>query len=154
MKKYLFVGLFLMLSLAFVSETNAQTVSGSISNGKVTRGKTVKGYVVLNIPRGYHVNSRYPKNEYLIPTTVNVSARGVTLGRVRYPRGVNRTYPYSDKPINVYEGRVVFSYNITVPKNYKGSTVRVRAVVKFQPCTDEVCYAPKTKDVTFTAKVR
>lgn len=154
MKKHFFIGLFIVLSFAFVSETKAQTVSGSISNGTVSRGKTVKGYVVLNIPGGYHVNSRYPKNEYLIPTTVNVSARGVTLGRVNYPRGVNRTYPYSDKPINVYEGRVVFSYNITVPKNYRGNTVRVRAVVKFQPCTDEVCYAPKTKDVTFTARVR
>ena len=154
MKKYLFIGLFLMLTFAFVSESNAQTVSGSIGKGSVSKGKTVRAYVVLNIPSGYHVNSRYPRSEYLIPTTVNVSARGVSLGNVSYPAGKNRKYSYSESTISVYEGRVVFGFNVTVPNNFRGNRVSVRAVVKFQPCTDEVCYAPKTKEVTLSARVR
>ena len=31
--------------------------------------------------------------------------------------------------------------------------VSVRVAVKYQACTDEVCYPPKTKEVTLTARV-
>lgn len=154
MKKYILSIVAVFAVFAFAEVALAQTVSGSIGRGVVTRGKTVRAYVVLDIPKGLHVNSRYPKNEYLIPTTVNVSANGVNLGKVSYPAGKDRVYPYSEKAINVYEGRVVFGFNVSVPQNYRGRTVRVRALVRFQPCTDEVCYAPRTKDITLTARVR
>lgn len=154
MKRLIFTGLLFVMAFVLAAEANAQTVSGSIGKGSVVRGKTVRAYVVLDIPKGLHVNSRYPRNEYLIPTTVKVSGSGVRLGPVSYPAGKNRTYSYSEEPISVYEGRVVFGFNVSVPKNFRGNRVRVRALVRFQPCTDEVCYAPKTKDITLTARVR
>ena len=155
MKKYLFIGLFLAMTFIFVGDLNAQTVSGSIGNGTVSRGKTTRASVVLDIPGGLHVNSRYPRSEYAIPTIVSVSSSGgVKLGGVSYPRGKNRKFSFSDEVINVYEGRVTFTFNVTVPKNYKGSTVKVNAKVRYQACTDEVCYPPKTKSVTLTARVR
>jgi hypothetical protein len=154
MKNYLAFLLFLGLVFVFAGESNAQSVSGSIGNGSVSRGTTARGTVVLDIPGGLHVNSRYPKSKYAIPTVVSVSAAGAKLGAVSYPRGKNKKFSFSDDTINIYEGRVVFGFNVSVPKGYKGSTVRVRAVVKYQACTDEVCYAPKSKEVTLTARVR
>jgi hypothetical protein len=56
--------------------------------------------------------------------------------------------------INVYEGRVNFPFTVTVPENFKGNTVRVNVAVRYQACTEEVCYPPKTKNVTLTARVR
>lgn len=154
MKKYLFLSLFLGLIFVFAEGVSAQSVSGSIGNGSVSRGITVRGYVVLDIPGGLHVNSRYPKSKYAIPTIVTVNATGVTLGGVSYPRGKNRKFSFSDDTINIYEGRVSFGFNVAVPKGYKGNTVKVRAKVRYQACTDEVCYAPKTKEVSFTARIR
>ncbi len=154
MKKYLFIGLFLGLVFVFAGPSNAQTVSGSIGNSSVSRGTTARGSVVLDIPNHLHVNSRYPKSKYAIPTIVSLSSSGVKLGGVSYPRGKNKKFSFSDDMINIYEGRVVFGFNVTIPKGYKGRTVKVRAVVKYQACTDEVCYAPKSKEVTFTARVR
>jgi hypothetical protein len=37
---------------------------------------------------------------------------------------------------------------------FKGNAVKVRAVVRYQACTDEVCYPPKNKEITLTAKVK
>lgn len=154
MKKYLFIGLFLGLVFFAAGEVRAQTISGSIGKGTVSAGATTRAYVVMNIPGGLHVNSRYPNSKYAIPTTVEVSASGVTLGGVSYPRGKNRKFSFSEDTINIYEGRVTFGFNVKVPKGYRGKTVTVRAKVRYQACTDEVCYAPKTKEITFSARVR
>jgi hypothetical protein len=154
MKKSLFSAI---LSLVFVFlagsffETKAQTVSGSI--GAVKRGGATKGTIVMNIPNGLHVNSSRPNSEYAIPTSVNLSAVGVKVGTVMYPRGKNRKFEFSEDTLNVYENRAVFNFNIAVPANYKGSTIKVRAVVRYQACTDEVCYPPKNKEITLTARV-
>jgi hypothetical protein len=73
---------------------------------------------------------------------------------VSYPRGKNRKFQFSEDTLNVYEGTVSFGFNLTVPANFKGNTVRVRAVVRFQACTEEVCYPPKSQEVTLTARVK
>jgi len=154
MKKILSIALFSigLFFLAGISAVNAQTVTGSI--GTVSRGGSVRGTVTLSIPGGLHVNSNRPNSEYAIPTTVRVSAVGAKTSAVSYPRGRNRKFQFSENAINVYEGTVSFSFNLTVPANFKGNVVRVRAVVRYQACTDEVCYPPRNKEVTLTARVR
>ena len=142
---------FLMLGAAAVS---AQTVSGSIANGAVARGSSARGSIVLSIPGGLHVNSSRPASEYAIPTTVRLSGTGVRVTGPTYPRGVNRKFQFSENLINVYEGTVRFPFTVNVPRGFKGDTVRVRAVVRYQACTDEVCYPPRSKEVTLTARVR
>jgi hypothetical protein len=157
-KKFL-VGFVFSLAIFFVGNiaVTAQTVNGSISNGTIKRGSTARGTVVLNIPGELHTNSSRPSGENLIPTRVSVTGQGVKIGPVSYPRGKNKKFAFqepSDRPLNVYEGRAVFNFNVTVPANYKGNTVRVRAVVRYQACNDEVCFAPTSKEVTLTANVQ
>jgi DsbC/DsbD-like thiol-disulfide interchange protein len=132
---------------------SAQNISGSIT-GPVTKGKASRGVVSIFIPAGLHVNSNRPSSQYAIPTTVKLSASGMRVGAISYPRGVNRKFEFSENAINVYEGTVKFPFSVTVPANFNGGTVRVRATVKYQACTNEVCYPPKTKEITITAKVR
>jgi Disulphide bond corrector protein DsbC len=135
-----------------VFAASAQTVTGSIGNGTFAPGKTVRATVVLGLPSGLHANSHSPGAEYAIPTTVSVSARGVRVGPVSYPRGRNRGFEFTQTPINVYEGRTTFSFNITVPPTFRGTSLRVNVTVKYQACTNEVCYPPKSKQITLTAK--
>ena len=157
MNKYFYATI---LSLVFVfliggsSAANAQTVNVTGSVGAVKRGGSVKGSVVLNIPGGLHVNSNRPNSEYAIPTTVRLTATGGKVGGAIYPRGKNRKFSFSDETINVYEGRTTISFNLNVPASYRGKTVNVRAVVRYQACTDEVCYAPKSQTLNLTAQVR
>lgn len=136
-----------------ISSASGQTVSGSIANGSVSRGSTVKATVVLSLPAGLHANSNRPGSEYAIPTTVRVSAPGIKVGAVIYPRGRDRKFDFSPETINVYEGRTSFSFSVAVPQNYRGSSIRVTAAVKYQACTNEVCYPPKSKQVMLTARV-
>ncbi len=144
----------LSLFLGGSSVVRSQTVTGSLGSGAAARGSAVSGTIVMKIPSGLHVNSNRPASEYAIPTTVRLTGSGVKVGSVRYPRGRNRKFQFSENPINVYEGRVAFPFTVTVPKNFRGATVRVRAFVRYQACNDEVCFPPKNKEITITAQIR
>jgi DsbC/DsbD-like thiol-disulfide interchange protein len=148
------LGIVLTILTVGAAMASAQTVSGSIGNGSVARGSSARGSVVLSIPGGLHVNSSRPASEYAIPTTVRLSGTGVRVSGPTFPRGVNRKFQFSENVINVYEGTVRFPFTVNVPAGFKGDSVRVRAVVKYQACTDEVCYPPRSKEVTLTARVR
>ena len=148
------MGIVLTILTVGAAMASAQTVSGSIGNGSVARGSSARGSVVLSIPGGLHVNSSRPASEYAIPTTVRLSGSGIKVSGPTFPRGVNRKFQFSENVINVYEGTVRFPFTVNVPAGFKGDTVRVRAVVKYQACTDEVCYPPRSKEVTLTARVR
>lgn len=157
MNKKIFLGLFFALALFFVGNTNAQTINGSIAGGSIKRGGTARATVILDIPSGLHTNSNRPSGETLIATRVRVSSPNAKIGPVSYPPGKNRKFAFqdaNDKPLNIYEGRVPFRFNVTVPANYKGNTVRVNVTVSYQACNDEVCFAPKSKEITLTARVR
>ncbi len=155
MKKLLFSA-FLSLAFIFLAggfyQINAQTFSGSV--GTIKRGGAGKGTIVMSIPDGLHVNSNRPNSQYAIPTVVRISAVGAKVGGISYPRGRNRKFGFSEDTLNVYEGRTAFKFNVTVPVNFKGNVIKVNAVVKYQACTNEVCYPPKTKEITLTAQVR
>jgi len=140
--------LFMIFAGAFaVQQAEAQSVSLVAGKGGFSKGKTGRASVVMTIPQGLHVNSNQPKSEYAVPTRVTVSAEGAQTGAVSYPAGKMRKFSFSEVPISVYEDKVVFGFNVTVPSNFSGERLRIRARVRYQACTDEVCYAPKTDTV-------
>jgi len=144
---------FILFAIAlFAASVSAQNITGSIT-GPVTKGKAARGSVTISIPEGLHVNSNRPSSQYAIATTVKLNASGIKLGAVSYPRGTNRKFEFSENPINVYQGTVKFPFTISVPANFAGDSVHIRATVKYQACTNEVCYPPKSKEITVTAKV-
>ena len=154
-QRFLFLIILFVCCLSAPAVTKAQTVTGSIGKGTVERGDSTRGSIVLTIPGGLHVNSNRPSSEYAIPTVVTVRGpRGVRVSRVTYPRGKNRKFQFSENLINVYDERVSFPFTVTVPENFKGNSIRVTASVRYQACTDEVCYPPRTKNIVLTARVK
>lgn len=144
-----------ILLASSISATFAQEVSGSVGDGSIVRGKTVRAVVALDIPSELHANSNKPSSEYLIPTTVKVTpVAGVKFGPVEYPAGVDKKFGFSENALNVYEGKVEFGFDVTPLKGFRGNSIVVEVAVRYQACNDEVCFPPKTKKVTLTATVR
>jgi hypothetical protein len=155
--KYLNIfSLALFIVLAGFVSADAQTVgvSGTLAEPAFSRGSTARGTIVLNIENGLHVNSSKPNSEYAIPTTVRISGVGVKQGAVEYPEGSNRKFQFSESELNVYEGEIIIPFSVVVPRGFRGSTLSVKAVVRYQACTEEVCYPPKNKEIVMTAVVK
>jgi DsbC/DsbD-like thiol-disulfide interchange protein len=120
-------------------------VKGYFATDKAQRGRVVQAAVVIDIPSGYHINSSRPLESYLIATSLKVDGpSGVRIGPSLYPRAALRKFKFSKKQLSVYEGRAVLRFNVTVPANYSGGSIELKAHLRLQSCNDEVCFPPKT----------
>lgn len=126
-------------------------VNGFFSVDRAQQGGSFQAAVVMDIPGGLHVNANKPLGKYSVPTVVKVDApRGFRVTPVTYPRGTVRTFSFGGSDatrIAVYEGRTVFRFNVSVPANQPFGVENVRVSVRFQSCTDEVCYPPATRNL-------
>lgn len=140
-----------MLILFQAIEAGAQApnigVNGYFANDKAQKGRAVQAAIVIDIPSGYHINSSKPLESFLIPTSLKVDASsGVRVGAVMYPRAALRKFKFSQKQLSVYENKVILRFNVTVPANYSGGSVDLKARLRLQSCNDEVCFPPRNFD--------
>ena len=158
MTKKILTAIFFALALATAANAqisnNSIKIQGSIGRGIIKRGSAARATVILDIPDGVHTNSNRPTGEYALPTKIKISGSKVKLGTITYPRGKNKKFEFSEKPLNVYDGRMTFNFTVAVPKNYRENSVTIRAVVDYQACTNEVCFPPKKQEIILTAQVR
>ena len=121
------------------------SVVGYFAADKVQRGRTVRVGMVIDIPSGYHIHSNRPLENYLIATQLSVEApKGVRVGAVSYPRPLLKNFKFSSKKLSVYEKQTILRFDVTVPANYSGDSIELKARVRLQSCDDEVCFPPKS----------
>jgi len=123
-------------------------VNGYASTDKVQRGRLVQVAVVMDIPRGYHVNSNRPLESFLKATQLKIeSPGGVRVGLIAYPRALIRKFSFSKDKLSVYEGRVVLRFNVTVPANFGSRSLELKAKLNYQSCSDALCFPPQSREV-------
>lgn len=149
--------MFLPPSRAALPNVAAQAdiwIRGVYATDKAQRGKIVQAALVMDIPEGYHVNSSKPLGKYAIPTAVEIKApEGIKVGPLAYPRAVVRSFKFSEEKLAVYEGRAIVRFNVTVPAGRELGAAELTARVRYQSCTDEVCFAPATKEVKMPIEI-
>ncbi len=128
-------------------------VNGFFSVDMAPQGSTFQAAILLDIPNGLHVNSNRPLAKYSVPTVVKVEApRGFRVTPVTYPRAIVRSFKFGDdapvEKLSVYEGRALVRFNVTVPANFEKGVTHVRVRVRYQSCSDSVCYPPASRDLT------
>ena len=129
-------------------------VDAKLSMDRVKRGRTVQGTVTMNIPSGYHVNSNRPLEKFLIATQVQLAgAGGVRAVRINYPRAVIRSLKFSKNKVAVFEGRTTINFAVTVPATFSGDSVELKGRLRYQSCSDDVCFPPRNHDFTLWLKI-
>ncbi len=160
LKSSLLLAIVTAVSIAFCTEARAQSapniqVNNYLSVVKAQRGRTIQGVVEMTIPSGYHVNSSKPLEKFLIATQLTIEGQQrLRVGPVSYPRAVLRSLKFSKNKVSVYEGKAVMRFNISVPADFKGDGAELKTRLRYQSCSDEVCFPPKTQEVKFWVGVK
>jgi len=155
----LFLGIILSFPLGALAKSGGFDASdvktnGAFSMDKAKRGATVQAAVIIEIPDGYHVNSNKPLGKFAIPTQLRVSGpNGIRSGPVIYPRSALKTFSFSQEKLSVFEGRAVLRFTVNVPAGYKGDALNLHARLRFQSCTNEVCFPPDSRDIEMHIQV-
>ncbi len=152
-KRLLITGLLLLAPATMQSSIFAQSaadikVNGEFKPDKIKKGRAVQASVIIEIPKGLHVQSSKPLDKFLIPTKLDVEApQGIKVGAISYPRAITRQLGFSTKPVAVYENKAVIRFNVTVPANYGGSSFELKGNLRFQACNNDSCFPPQTREV-------
>jgi thiol:disulfide interchange protein DsbD len=128
--------------------------SAYVSVDPAARGGSFQVAVVLKIRNGFHINARQTSADYLIATDLRADApAGFKPGEVAYPPGELRSFAFSKKPLNVYQGNVVLRMAVSALPDAPLGTQHIPLKLRYQACSNEVCLPPVTLDVDATLTV-
>jgi DsbC/DsbD-like thiol-disulfide interchange protein len=100
--------------------------------------------VVVDIARGFHMNSHKPTDEYLIPTTITPQVPGgIKLADTIYPNGRLEKFAFSPtKPLDVYTGSVTLKLKFVAQENAPLGAATIPVTLRYQACNDAACLPP------------
>src|SRR5580704_5805675 len=115
-----------------------------VSLEPVPAGKEFQVAVVVDILRGYHMNSHKPTDPYLIPTTLTAQLpAGIELADTIYPPGKLEKFVFSpDKPLDVYTGSVTLRLRLTAKSGAAAGATTIPMTLRYQACNDAACLPP------------
>jgi DsbC/DsbD-like thiol-disulfide interchange protein len=108
----------------------------------------------MDIPNGYHVNSSRPLEKFLVATNLKIEGpQGIRIGAVSYPRPLLRNFKFSKQKVSVYEGRATMRATVTVPASFNAGSAELKARLRYQSCSEEVCFPPQTRDISLLLRI-
>jgi hypothetical protein len=113
----------------------------------VKRGETAEARIDVALLSGYHVNSDKPAEDYLIPLRLRWQPGPLTPAGIVYPKPELRNYSFSEKPVSVFTEKFPI---VTQFKAEPGAPVGpgvLTGKLRYQACSDDRCFPPKTIDV-------
>jgi hypothetical protein len=108
------------------------------------RGKAFEVAIVVEIARGFHMNSHKPTDPYLIPTTLTPQTpAGFEIVDTIYPDGKLEKFSFSPtKPLDVYTGKVTLRLKLSAHADAALGAVTIPITLRYQACNDTTCLQP------------
>jgi len=150
----LWIALMSVLSLSVLAQTDESIVSVKVipSAEKFTPGRTYELSLELSIRAPYHINSDQPTEDYLIPTTVDLTPKkGVRFGPVIFPPAEMKKLELSENPLSIYEGKIQIKTTVALAADFKEKELLIEGRIGYQACDERSCLAPT--DVAFSRKI-
>ena len=146
----------LLVSVTGHTQTSAPRVkfAGSLEAANAEPGRVVRAVFETTLPRGFHVNSNAPHDEFLKPTSLLLDTpNGVKIGRIDYPEPRPFKAEFSKEPLAVYEEHFVIGADLEIDQDLAPGDYPVKATLKYQVCSARVCYPPATRNAEFILAV-
>ncbi len=124
-------------------ETDLVKIEAFSSFDKVQPGMELKIVIEGTINEGWHINSHTPKDEFLIPTVLEIGeSKSFSLTNVIYPKHKEVNFSFSDKPVAVYEHEFKIAGLVKVADDAPVGEDSIVVILNYQACNDASCMAP------------
>jgi uncharacterized protein YyaL (SSP411 family) len=94
--------------------------------------------ITLEIKDGWHINAYGIRQDFLIPTQMEL--QGAEVLKMAVPDPLRRKTEGSDEILQVYEGLVTFTALVKLPMAEKRNKIKVH--IRYQACSESSCYEP------------
>jgi len=113
----------------------------------VRRGSTAEARLKASLEPGFHVNSNAPEDDYLIPLKLIWEPGPLSPLEIVYPKAEHKKYPFSAKPLAVFSDHFeILTRFRAAPDAPRGPGI-LNGKLRYQACTEDRCYAPKTATI-------
>lgn len=115
------------------------------------KGDTTRMIVKVVIPKGWHIQSDAPLDEFLIPTELKTEGEGLKFGKAVFPKPMLEEFPALGGKVALFAGTI----EIKVPVARKTAKVKAEALqaakvgLRYQACNDSQCLPPKEVAATY-----
>lgn len=147
------IGLF--SSFAF-AQGSAKVVKASPGESvyKIKRGGAAQLAVVIDIDKGYHINSNRPSDKNLIATALKIErVTGLSASPVVYPKAKLERFEFSPKPLSVFAGKLILKMTVRALPSLAPGSHALKAKLTVQACNNQQCLRPQTIDVSIPLQV-
>lgn len=125
-----------------------------LSVDKIRPGAEFKIGVKVRIVPEWHINSHKPAEEFLIPTIVELAQiDGFEFGESYYPEGQLLKFEFSEIPLSVYEGEVVFWTKAKAAEDLLPGELKISGDFSYQACNDVSCLIPSSKSFEIVTSI-
>jgi len=133
------------------------TVETYWSADGVTPGGQIVLAVVFDIAEPYHLQTRAPQLDWLIPTEVKVTDAppGVISGDIQWPdaKPIEVDFGGGPQTLDFYAGRAVVFTKVTTPERLEPGEHPIEVFIRYQACDDAKCLAPVERTLELTLNV-
>lgn len=155
MRRILFALAILIAPLFGADAPRVYVTFEGASPATITAGKPTDVELHFKVKEGFHVNSNQPKSELLIPTTLKLDpptdlvAEGIT-----FPPGKDISFPFDpSEKLNVYSDDFTVKAKLGAAKNANSGNLTVHGQLRYQACSDNACFPPKSIPLQFDVNV-
>lgn len=139
----------LFATAIFAEEFNMNNMPPPEAGMKYSAGSLQKGssvIVEIEIPDNWHVNANIAADEFLKPSSIEVSAKGIHFGEPKWPEPIKEYSEALDLENLVFKGLFQITLPVdSVEDDYDSLTTK--ATFHYQACDNSICLAPS--QVTF-----
>jgi hypothetical protein len=136
--------LLLILSI-FLQEAQKDIVSVYVPELTIQAGKTGTITILINVKEGYHIQSNKTKDEFLIPTTIELeNNKYFKTGKAEFPTTKKFRLQGTEEDLDVFDNYIEIKIPLQTSTMVKKGNHSIRAKLKYQACDERTCLAPRT----------
>jgi DsbC/DsbD-like thiol-disulfide interchange protein len=116
-----------------------------LSKDSIHAGETFKAALSLMIGPGWHINANPVNDDFLVPTTVDLSGDpNFKLIKLVYPAPFTAKFDFSEADAVIYSGSALFGMLIKANDRVPPGTYKLKGSLMYQACNEKACLAPET----------
>ena len=120
----------------------------------VRAGGPIRLALKVSLPEGLHTQSNQPRDPTLVPTELTLDApHGVRVDEVVFPPPTDFKLAGQDQPLAVFERDFAIGVQVRLAPSVPTGDLVLPAHLRYQVCDANLCYAPVTADLQWTAHV-
>jgi DsbC/DsbD-like thiol-disulfide interchange protein len=152
----------LLAAAAMMSATAAAQIvrpkaelTPTVTTATVKAGAPVHVALEVKLPSSVHVQSDKPRDPSFIATVLTIDApAGVTVGKIRYPAARDLKQEGQPQPLAVFGPEFTIDVDLTLATSAAAGDLVVPAHLKYQACTESVCFPPAKAEAQWTLAVK